>query len=88
MTGMPELPDRLKPHVNLSALADWMTARGLGAGPFGAALPLTGGTQNILLRLSRDGRDYVFRRPPPSPRPESNEVMRREARVLGALSGT
>lgn len=87
--GQPQqLPDELKPHVDLAALADWMDAQGLGRGAFTAVTQLTGGTQNILLRLTRDGRDYVFRRPPPSPRKESHEVMWREARVLGALQGT
>ncbi|MGB6230895.1 MAG: phosphotransferase family protein [Litorimonas sp.] len=88
MSDHAELPDALRAHVDLSALADWMETKGLGRGPFTAATPLTGGTQNILLRLSRSGRDYVFRRPPPSPRRESNAVMRREARMLAALAGT
>lgn len=87
--GQPsELPDELIPHVDLAALTDWMDTQGLGRGGFTAVTVLTGGTQNILLRLTRDGRDYVFRRPPPSPRRESHEVMRREAQVLGALCGT
>ena len=88
MGRQPELPEGFRAHVALDALADWMDARGLGEGPFTHAVPLSGGTQNILLRLSRDGRDYIFRRPPPNPRPESQKVMRREARVLAALGGT
>jgi aminoglycoside phosphotransferase (APT) family kinase protein len=88
MGPVPELPDELKPHVDLGALAAWMNSQHLGQGDFTAVVPLTGGTQNILLRLTRDGRDYVFRRPPPSPRKDSHDVMRREARVLGALRGT
>lgn len=88
MSQHAELPETLRPHVDLDALADWMDAHGLGRGPISSAKVLTGGTQNILLRLTREGRDYVFRRPPPSPRKESHEVMRREARVLAALNGT
>ncbi|MEM7727865.1 MAG: phosphotransferase family protein [Pseudomonadota bacterium] len=88
MADARELPDALKPNVDLDALADWMDAKGLGRGAFDSVVPLTGGTQNILLRLSRADRDYVFRRPPPNPRKESDEVMRREARVLQALGGT
>jgi aminoglycoside phosphotransferase (APT) family kinase protein len=86
-TQMPDhrLADALKAHVDLDALRGWMDAQGLGIGPFTAVSPLTGGTQNILIRLSRSGRDYILRRPPPAPRAESHEVMRREARVLGAL---
>lgn len=74
--------------IDLSALAGWMDACGLGAGPIEEVVPLAGGTQNILLRLVRDGRSYVLRRPPLHPRPESNRTMEREARVLAALAGT
>ncbi len=74
--------------VNLDALALWMEARNLGRGPIENAARLTGGTQNILMRFTRDGRDYVLRRPPISLRANSNETMRREARVLEALKGT
>lgn len=74
--------------IDLESLAAWMTARGLGSGPIGQVVPLAGGTQNILLRFRRDGRDYVLRRPPAHPRPHSSETMRREARLLGALAGS
>ena len=74
--------------VDIESLAAWMTDQGLGTGPLTDVTPLVGGTQNILLRFRRDGRDYVFRRPPAHPRPNSNETMRREARVLGVLAGT
>ena len=65
-----------------------MDVEKLGDGPVEDVRQLAGGTQNILLRFSRSGRDYVLRHPPEHPRPESNETMRREARVLGALAGT
>lgn len=74
--------------VDTEKLAAWMAGQGLGTGPIADATRLTGGTQNILLRFTRDGRDYVLRRPPLHPRPNSNETMRREARLLGALAGT
>jgi aminoglycoside phosphotransferase (APT) family kinase protein len=74
--------------VELARLAEWMTGRGLGAGPITGITRLAGGTQNILLRFSRDGRDFVLRRPPAIPRVGNNETMRREARVLAALAGT
>lgn len=74
--------------VDVDALIRWMNGEGLGEGPVSAATMLTGGTQNILLRFTRAGRDYVLRRPPAHPRPESNETMRRESRLLGALAGT
>jgi aminoglycoside phosphotransferase (APT) family kinase protein len=78
----------LNDHVNLEALAAWMDGQGLGTGPITAAMQLAGGTQNILLKFDRAGRTYVLRRPPPVLRANSNETMRREARVLAALKGT
>jgi aminoglycoside phosphotransferase (APT) family kinase protein len=74
--------------VPLDALARWMNDQGLGAGPITGARLLGGGTQNILLRFTRDGRDFVLRRPPKHLRANSNETMRREARVLAALRGS
>lgn len=68
-------------------LSDWMGGQGLGGGAIESARRLSGGTQNILLLLERAGRTFVLRRPPANPRPESNQTMRREARVLGALAG-
>jgi aminoglycoside phosphotransferase (APT) family kinase protein len=76
--------------VDLDALAAWMDGQGLGAGtgPVTDVERITGGTQNVLLRFTRDGRSYVLRRPPPHKRANSDETMRREARVLAALAGT
>jgi aminoglycoside phosphotransferase (APT) family kinase protein len=74
--------------IDTAALAGWMDRQGLGTGPLGAMKSLAGGSQNIILRFTRSGRDYVLRRPPAHPRPESNETMRREARVLAAIADT
>ncbi|WP_338466532.1 phosphotransferase family protein [Novosphingobium sp. ZN18A2] len=74
--------------VDLAALAAWMDGKGLGSGQLCDVERLSGGTQNILLRFSRAGRTYVLRRPPPHLRANSNETMRREARVLAALAGS
>ncbi|MBR0899033.1 phosphotransferase family protein [Bradyrhizobium tropiciagri] len=65
-----------------------MDARGLGSGAIEHVTPLSGGTQNVLLRFSRGGLSYVLRRPPIALRPNSNETMRREARLLGALASS
>lgn len=65
-----------------------MDRQGLGTGPLEGIEYLSGGTQNILLRFSRAGRPYILRRPPPVLRANSNETMRREARILAALAGT
>jgi aminoglycoside phosphotransferase (APT) family kinase protein len=74
--------------VDLERLATWMDTQGLGEGPIGAHELIAGGTQNILLRFERSGRTYVLRHPPPHKRANSDETMRREARVLAALAGS
>ncbi|MFM8599789.1 MAG: phosphotransferase family protein [Mycobacterium sp.] len=65
-----------------------MSEHGLGEGPITDVNEITGGTQNILLRLRRSGRDYVLRRGPRHLRPVSNAVILRETRVLRALADT
>lgn len=75
-------------RIDLAALQVWMDRQGLGTGPLEGIEYLSGGTQNILLRFSRAGRPYILRRPPPVLRANSNETMRREARILAALAGT
>lgn len=74
--------------VDLERLAGWMDGQGLGSGPLLRAERLAGGSQNILLRFTRAGRDFVLRRPPLHLRAGSNETMRREARLLAALATT
>ena len=73
--------------VDLVALGAWMDAEELPPGPVTDARALAGGTQNLLMRFSRAGADYVLRRGPRHLRRTSNEVMRREARLLQALAG-
>lgn len=65
-----------------------MSAQGLGHGPLEGVTEITGGTQNVMLRFIRSGREYVFRRGPRHLRPVSNSVILRETRVLRALAGT
>lgn len=74
--------------VPLDALTTWMDGQGLGEGPIEHPILMAGGTQNILLRFNRAGRTFVLRRPPKHLRANSDETMRREARVLAALKGT
>lgn len=74
--------------VDLDRLGEWMDREGLPAGPITEAAALPGGTQNVLLRFSRGGRDYVLRRPPAHPRLDGNATIRREARMLRALAAT
>ena len=72
----------------MPAVAAWMSQRGLGEGPIEQVAEITGGTQNVMLRWRRAGREYVFRRGPRHLRPVSNTVILRETRVLRALAGT
>lgn len=74
--------------MDIAALTEWMDGQGLGGGPIEDVRPLPGGTQNILLRFRRAGREYVLRRPPVHKRANSDETMRREATVLAAIAGS
>jgi aminoglycoside phosphotransferase (APT) family kinase protein len=74
--------------VDFDVLERWMDENGMPAGSIDNAETLAGGTQNVLIKFQRAGRDYVLRRGPPFLRPRSNDVMRREMRVLAAIAGT
>jgi aminoglycoside phosphotransferase (APT) family kinase protein len=65
-----------------------MSLQGLGDGPIDTISAITGGTQNIMLRFTRSGCEYVLRRGPLHLRPVSNSVILRETRVLRALADT
>ena len=77
-----------KELVDLERLDQWMDQEGLPRGTIADVSRLTGGTQNILLKFSRGGLDCVLRRGPKHLRTHSNDIMKREARVLAALKGT
>lgn len=72
--------------VDAQRLAAWMDAQGLEQGEISGYELLGGGTQNLIVRFQRGGRSFVLRRPPVTPRPDSNKTMVREARVLKALA--
>ncbi|UGT45190.1 phosphotransferase family protein [Nocardia yamanashiensis] len=74
--------------VDFAIVGKWMEEQGLPGGEFENVKPLGGGTQNIMLRFTRGGRDYVLRRGPKHLRAASNTVISRESRILGALDGT
>ncbi len=74
--------------AELAAIAEWMRREGLGGGQFGAVELLSGGTQNIMLKVEVDGIPRVLRRGPAHLRPTTNKHLTREARILGALAGT
>jgi aminoglycoside phosphotransferase (APT) family kinase protein len=71
----------------VDALGRWLKVHGFGSA-ISAVEPLTGGTQNIVVRLVLDGRTLVLRRPPLHPRPNSNRTMQREIAVLTTLAGS
>lgn len=84
------MPDRVQPTLSdgdRDAVAAWIRAQGLGSQVTDVE-PLTGGTQNIVVRLHIDGRPAVLRRPPLHPRPTSDKTMQREIAVLRTLAGT
>jgi aminoglycoside phosphotransferase (APT) family kinase protein len=76
--------------LNWDHLQAWIiNSSAPGDGPVTACSQLAGGTQNNLFMLIRaDGTAMVLRRPPRHPRPNSDETILREARVLAALSGS
>ncbi|MCF8588963.1 phosphotransferase family protein [Gordonia sp. HY285] len=74
--------------LDVATLTEWLDQKNVGSGPIENVTRLAGGTQNILVRFSRSGKDYVFRRPPLHKRSNSDETMRREARLLAALTGS
>ncbi len=76
------------PSPELTRVSAWMSEQGLGDGSLEAVTEIVGGTQNIMLRFTSSGRDYVFRRGPRHLRPVSNSVILRETRVLRALADT
>lgn len=74
--------------LDTKSLTDWMDKEGLGEGPITDLHSLTGGTQNVLIKFSKGGRTYVLRKGPEHLRSRSNDIMRREMRVLKALADT
>ncbi len=74
-------------QADQAALQRWVRRQGLGDSVSDVE-PLTGGTQNIVVRVHIDGRPMVLRRPPLHPRPTSDKTMLREIAALRTLAGT
>jgi aminoglycoside phosphotransferase (APT) family kinase protein len=75
--------------LNWDALQEWIASQPLpGSGPVTKVDRLLGGSQNNLFMLHRGDTRLVLRRPPKHLRPNSNETMLRESRVLSALKGS
>jgi aminoglycoside phosphotransferase (APT) family kinase protein len=86
MSAMPDDAPTLTDE-DQTALQGWVRAAGLGS-EVADVEPLTGGSQNIVVRLRIDDRPMVLRRPPQHPRPTSDKTMLREIAVLKTLAGT
>ena len=82
LQSLPQLSE-----ADQAALQRWVRQQGLGSDVTDVA-PLTGGTQNIVVRVHIDGRPMVLRRPPLHPRPTSDKTMLREIAALRTLAGT
>ncbi len=86
------MPDDVQELPTLSATDQDAIQRWLQDERIGTTLtdvaPLTGGTQNIVVGMSVDGRRMVLRRPPLHPRPTSDKTMLREIAVLRTLAGS
>jgi aminoglycoside phosphotransferase (APT) family kinase protein len=74
--------------IDFDILERWMDEQDLPRGEIASVETLAGGTQNVLLKFERGGRSFVLRRGPPHLRPRSNDVIRREMRMLSALAGS
>lgn len=71
-----------------SRLEHWLNGNGIASGAITAVHRLSGGTQNLLYRITIGGTDCVLRRPAVHARPEAEETIRREAQVLASLAAT
>ena len=78
-----------EPQIDTARLADWMDGTDLpGKGePLNAEF-LSGGTQNVIYKLTRGGHDCVLRMPPPDAPPDRDKGILREWRIIEALDGT
>lgn len=74
--------------VDPDALATWLDACGLEPGRPLTIEPLMGGSSNAMFVVSRGEAEWVLRRPPRVAVDRANEGMRREFRILRALTGT
>ncbi|MFV1364282.1 phosphotransferase family protein [Mycolicibacterium elephantis] len=83
--AVPQLPTLT--DDDQQALQRWVRQQNLGSTVTDVE-PLTGGTQNIVVRIRIDGRPMVLRRPPLHPRPTSDKTMLREIAALRTLAGS
>jgi aminoglycoside phosphotransferase (APT) family kinase protein len=87
--NVPPTPSDALSAKDVESLRGWIRTQGLGT-DITDVQPLTGGTQNIVVRLvveqSAGECTVVLRRPPLHPRPNSDRTMQREIAVLTTLA--
>jgi aminoglycoside phosphotransferase (APT) family kinase protein len=74
--------------VDVDSLAHWLDSQGLEPGQPLVVEALTGGSSNAMFVVERGEARWVLRRPTRVAVDRANEGMRREFRILAALSGT
>ncbi|BBX83454.1 phosphotransferase family protein [Mycolicibacterium aubagnense] len=78
-----------EPVIDVAHLADWMDRSGLpGTGEPLEATYLSGGTQNVIYRITRGDHTCVLRMPPPEAPADRDKGILREWRIIEALDGT
>ena len=89
MASAPTRDQLIGSQLNPERLGAWMDETGLpGRGSPLAIDVISGGNQNIVARVGREGFDAVLRRPPRVVPPGREAAMSREFRMLTALEGT
>jgi aminoglycoside phosphotransferase (APT) family kinase protein len=87
VTATPERTEA--PTIDGGRLAAWMDASGLpGAGAPAEVRYVSGGSQNEIFEVRRGDARMALRKPPPTAVPARDDGIRREWRVLSALSET
>ncbi|HMD25975.1 MAG TPA: phosphotransferase, partial [Streptosporangiaceae bacterium] len=85
MTDTQATPDA--PTLDAPALGRWMDAEKLPGDGTPTLTRLSGGSQNELFVVERDGIRAVLRTPPPTAGEARFDGLRRESRLLRALKG-
>jgi aminoglycoside phosphotransferase (APT) family kinase protein len=74
--------------IDHDALRRWLDERGLGRGAPLSVEPLSNGRSNVMLSITRGESRWVLRRPRTVAVDRADGLMRREFRLLKALSGS
>jgi aminoglycoside phosphotransferase (APT) family kinase protein len=80
------MTEPVESSIDWAVVESWLAARGVADGRVTEIEPIGGGTQNLMFGFQCGGIRFVLRRGPRHLRPHTNEALRREARVLGALA--